>query len=152
MKKLIAFALTALIVFGLFFSYHTATRLKILDREVGAVYDDYIMVFDPVRFKNSSIYRYPERLDLNTLRKPAKLEPGQNIRIYYVGRYLYKIERIERLWYISYDEPFDPAIRQVVFWECAVPFLVIGAAGSITLVALHLCKKKQPKSPATSAE
>lgn len=152
MKKLIVIALTILLIFGFLFSYHTATSIHVLDREIVEVYDDYLIVCDPENFRSSSIYRSPQRLFLNTLRKPANWEPGQNIRIYYSNHYLHKIERVDRVWYTNYNEPFDPAIRETVFWECAVPFLVIGTAGSITLVALHICKKKQPKSPANSAK
>ena len=147
MKKLIVFLITACVVFGLLFSYHTVANLKILDREISSVHDDSLVVFDPESFSNSSIYRYPEQLTLTTLNRPAKLEPGQKIRIYYVSNgqisYLHKIERIDRVWYLNYNEPFDPAIRQTVFWECAGPFLVIGAAEIIVLVALRLCKKKK---------
>jgi hypothetical protein len=152
MKKLIVIALIMIVIFGLLFSYNIATSIHVLDREIVEVYDDYLIVCDPENFRSSSIYRSPQRLFLNTLRKPANWEPGQNIRIYYSNHYLHKIERVDRVWYTNYNEPFDPAIRETVFWECAVPFLVIGAAGSITLAALHICKKKQPKSPATSAE
>ena len=152
MKKLIVIALIMTVIFGLLFSYHTATSIHVLDREIVEVYDDYLIVCDPENFRSSSTYRYPYRLFLNTLRKPANWEPGQNIRIYYSNHYLHKIERIDRVWYTIINEPFDPAIRETVFWECAAPFLVIGTAGSITLAALHICKKKQPKSAANSAK
>ena len=160
MKKLIALALIMIVVFGLLFSYNIATHIIVQDLRIIDVGENFIRLTDPYAPHNQPGNGWAGTVArpvyLYTFRKPAHLECGQDVRVYYHANrsvliYLHKIELIQRLWY-TYGDKLPDSMRRTVFWECAVPFLVIGTAGSITLVALHICKKKQPKSAANSAK